>query len=62
MKFIIQKKEKVKQFAVIFNYLKNLSENINISFSEAGLYAQGMTSCHCSFFELNLIQRNNNDN
>lgn len=54
MKFIIQKKEKVKQFSVIFNHLKSLSENINISFSRDGLYAQGMTSCHCSFFELNL--------
>jgi proliferating cell nuclear antigen PCNA len=54
MKFVIEKKEKVKQFAVIFNNLKNLSENINIHFTVEGLYAQGMTSCHCSFFELNL--------
>ncbi len=54
MKFVIEKKEKVKQFAIIFNNLKNLSENINIHFGEDGLYAQGITSCHCSFFELNL--------
>lgn len=54
MKFVIEKKEKVKQIAVIFNNLKNLSENINIHFTNDGLYTQGMTSCHCSFFELNL--------
>lgn len=54
MKFTISKKEKVKQIAVILNNLKSISENINIYFTKDGLYAQGMTSCHCSFFELNL--------
>jgi len=54
MQFEIEKKNKVKQFSLIFHHLKLLSENINIHFNSDGMYAQGMTSCHCSMFELKL--------
>jgi len=57
MELIIERKEKVKQFALLFHHLKCISENINIVFTSDGLYAQGMTSCHCSFFELNLTKK-----
>ena len=54
MELVIEKREKVKQFSLLFHHLKCISENINILFTKNGLYAQGITGCHCSFFELNL--------
>lgn len=54
MQFEINKKSKVKQFSLIFHHLNLLSEDINIHFNPDGMYAQGMTSCHCSMFELKL--------
>ncbi|MBC8306902.1 MAG: proliferating cell nuclear antigen (pcna) [Pelagibacterales bacterium] len=54
MKFIIEKKEKVKQFATIFRHAKSLCENVNLYLNDIGLYIQGMTSCHTSLFELKL--------
>jgi proliferating cell nuclear antigen len=54
MKFEIEKKDKVKQFALIFRHAKLLCENVNMYLSDTGLYIQGMTSCHTSLFELKI--------
>lgn len=54
MRFEIQRKEKVRQFALIFRHAKLLCENVNLYLSETGLYIQGMTGCHTSLFELKL--------
>ena len=57
MRFEIEKKEKVKQFALIFRHAKLLCENVNLYLNEQGLYIQGMTGCHTSLFELKLSNK-----
>jgi len=57
MKFEIERKDKVKQFALIFRHAKLLCENVNLYIYNNGLYIQGMTGCHTSLFELKLSNK-----
>ena len=54
MELVISEKSKVKQFETIFKHLKHISVDVNLIFTEEGLYTQGMCSSHVSLFELNL--------
>jgi len=54
MKVVLNEKDKVSKFACIFKHLKQLSTDINMYFSEDGLYTQGMDGAHVCLFELSL--------
>lgn len=54
MKLVISEQAKVKQFEIIFKFLKNISLDVNLIFSDDGLYTQGMCSSHITLFECNL--------
>ena len=54
MKIVIEDKEKIQKFVIIFRRLKEQVEFINIDFKMEGFYTQGMDSAHVALFELNL--------
>lgn len=54
MKVVLNEKDKVSKFACIFKHLKQLNNDINMYFSEDGLYTQGMDGAHVCLFELSL--------
>ena len=54
MKVVLNEKDKVSKFACIFKHLKQFSSDINMYFSENGLYTQGMDGAHVCLFELSL--------
>ena len=54
MNVVLNEKDKVSKFACIFKHLKQFSSDINMYFSEDGLYTQGMDGAHVCLFELSL--------
>jgi len=54
MKIVIEDKEKIQKFIIIFRRLKEQVEFINIDFKMEAFYTQGMDSAHVALFELNL--------
>lgn len=53
MKLLLEGKP-LQQFCDIIANCKHLCEFITLSFSEEGIYSQGMTLDHCSIFELTI--------
>ena len=56
MKVVIEDKEKIQKFIIIFARLKDQVDYININFKADGFYTQGMDSAHVALFELILKQ------
>jgi proliferating cell nuclear antigen len=54
MNFEITDTTNVGQFCNVFQYLKNITEILNVTFSKDGLYIQGMDNTHVCMFELTL--------
>ena len=54
MKLVLTDKEKLSQFAVLFQNLKTFSEHVIMYMSEEGIYMQGMDSSQCSCFDIKL--------
>ena len=54
MEVVLTSAKKVQIFADIFRNLKNILTDVNISFSEIGLYIQGMDVTHALLVELKI--------
>ena len=54
MNFNISEYDKVSKFCNVFQYLKNITDILNISFSNNGLFIQGMDNTHVCMFQLKL--------
>ena len=54
MNFNISDYDKVSKFCNVFQYLKNITDVLNISFSNNGLFIQGMDNTHVCMFQLKL--------
>jgi len=57
MKVSINDPEKLSKFATIFQYLKVITENINLDFTENGLYTQALGSNHVCLVEININKK-----
>jgi len=57
MKLIINDTEKLSKFSTIFQYLKLISEEINLNFNEDGLYTQALGTNHVCLVEF-MIHKN----
>jgi len=54
MKITIENPQKADKFATIFQYLKLLTDHINLNFSATGIYMQCLDNNHCCLFECEL--------
>mgnify|MGYP001235595801 CR=1 FL=1 len=57
MKLTITDTEKLSKFSIIFQYLKLISEEINLNFTENGLYTQALGTNHVCLVEF-MIHKN----
>ena len=57
MEITINDTEKLTKFATIFQYLKLISDDINLDFTENGLYTQALGVNHVCLVEL-MIDKN----
>lgn len=57
MEIIINDCLKSESFTTIFQYMKNFTEFINISFYEEGIYFQTMDNAHVSVVKLNIPEK-----
>jgi len=54
MKVTINDAEKLKQFSTIFQYLKIITDDINLDFTKNGLYAQALGTNHICLVEIQI--------
>lgn len=54
MNCYINDETKLTKFSIIFQYLKNITEEINLKFTKTGLYSQGLGINHVCLIEFNI--------
>lgn len=50
----INQEQKSDMFSILFQHIKNMTENINISFDEDRMYIQAIDNARVSIFEINI--------
>ena len=56
MKLVLETKDKITKFIVLFQNLKSFSEYVNLHINSDGIYMQGMDASQCSCFESKLTK------
>ena len=51
---LVVSRDKLTKFCEILSNIKHLAEFVTLTFSDEGIYSQGMTMDHCAIYELSI--------